>query len=232
MAGIIRRQTFRSQPAFSFEDLDGQRRAILAAAHAQARQIIADAERQARQRAAAIVAAARPQGLAEGRQAGLEQARREAAETAVQEARAELTRLGAALSSALEQFNESKRCLLARAESGLLELALAIARRVCRHEVGRSSETARANARALLEMVQHEADLELHLHPRDCETLRAALPELLGAIGRTPHVTLVPDQAVEQGGCVLHTRHGTIDARLETQLDRIAAALVGAGAPT
>jgi flagellar assembly protein FliH len=117
----------------------------------------------------------------------------------------------------------------------MLELALAIARQVCKHDAGTSSEAARANAAALLKMVKHESDLVLHLNPADYETLQRAAPELRTSIDRLAHVELAADPTVERGGCVLEGHHGTVDARLETQLDRVAAALLKpreSGAPT
>jgi len=229
VGGVLRHEKFSSRPVFSFEDLEGKARAVLAQAHEQARQIVAQAEEQGRRRAAQLEQEGRPRGLEEGRRLGFAQARAEAAEVALQEARQDLGQLAEALSEGLRTFEESKRRLLATAESGLLELALAIARRVCRHDVGASSATARANVRALLEMVKHENDLEVHLNPAECEALREAVPELIAASGRLAHVNVVADASVKRGGCLLHTRDGTIDAALETQLDRVAAAIVERG---
>ncbi|MFQ5804920.1 MAG: FliH/SctL family protein [Phycisphaerae bacterium] len=226
MAGVLRREKFSSGPAFSFEDLEGKARAILAEARAQARQIVDRAEEEGRRRAAALEQEGYPRGLEEGRRQGFQQAHAQAAEGALQEAREELAQLARALAEALDTFEESRRRLLATAECGLLELSLAIARRVCKHDVGASSAAARANAGALLEMVKHEGDLELHLNPAECEALRNALPELIASTGRLAHVEIVADPAVQRGGCLLHARDGTIDASLETQLDHVAAALV------
>lgn len=226
MAGILRREKFSTTAAFSFQDLDRKAAAMLEQARAQAKQIVAEAEALGRRRAAEVERQAFPRGLEEGRKQGFEQAHREGLETALRAGRADLAELGQTVGAALRAFEQDKRRLLALAESGVLELALAIARRVCRHDAGSSSAAARDNARALLEMVRHEHDLVLHFNPAECETLRAALPELAAAVGGLGHVEIVADPDVQRGGCVLHTRHGTIDAKLETQLDRVAEALV------
>lgn len=226
MAGVLRHEKFCSSPAFSFEDLERQARSLLDQARAQARRILAEAEQQARRRATQLEQEAAPRGREKGRREAFEQAREEAARVTREEARQDCAKLSQALTAGLAAFDQNKRRLLAMAESGVLELALAIARRVCKHDVGASSDAARANATALLEMVKHESDLALHLNPADHETLRTAVPELLASANRLGHVELVSDPAVERGGCLLQSRHGTIDATLETQLDRVAAALV------
>lgn len=227
MAGVLRREQFCSKPAFSFQDVEREARAVLERAEARAREIMAAAEQQARRRAAQIEAEAGRRGLEEGRREGIAQVRREAAQRALQEARQELNQLGEALRNSLAAFDAEKRHLLACAERGLIELALAITRRVCKHELGASSQTALANARAVLKLAEHEHDLRLHLHPADCEALRQTLPELAAATGSLTHVELVADSAVPRGGCILRGRDGTIDARLERQLDRVAEALLG-----
>jgi flagellar assembly protein FliH len=226
VAGIFRPERFSSAPAFSFADLEHKARAYLDKTHAEARQILAQAEAEARKRAARIEAAARPRAVEQGRREGLEQARREARKIALHEARDELARLRDAVTQALGAFDDSKRRLLAIAERGMLELALAVARRVCKRVAGASSEAARANARALLEMVKHEADLQIHLNPAECESLRQALPELVASAEQLAHVEIVSDAKVPRGGCLLHSRNGTIDAALESQLERVSAALL------
>lgn len=229
MARVLRREEFASKPVFSFQDLEGQAQAVLEQARTQAQRIVTQSEQQARRHAAQLEQEAKPRGFAAGHQQGLEQARAEAAETALQEARQNVTHLTQALTTGLEALEEGKRRLLATAECGLLELALAIARRVCKHDAGASSEAARANARALLEMVQHQDDLELHLNPTDHDLLRDAA-DLNQVTNRFAHIEVLADPAVPRGGCVLQARNGTIDATLETQLDRVAKALVERGA--
>ena len=227
MAGVLRREKFCSSSAFSFQDLEGQARSIVDEARREARRLLAEAEEQGRRRAAQLEREAIPRGREQGRREAFEQGREEAARVAMEEARQNYSQLCRALTAGLEAFESDKRRLLATAESGLLELALATARRVCKHDVATSTEAARANAAALLELVKHESDLELHLNPADYQMLRTAASEAIAAADRLAHVELVADPAVDRGGCVLESRDGTIDATLETQLDRVAAALAG-----
>lgn len=228
MAGVLRRKKLCSSPAFSFQDLEGKARAIVDEARQEARRIVDEAEQRGRRRAAQLEREAIPRGHEQGRREAFEQAREEAGRVALQEARQNYTQLFQALTAGLEAFEQNKRRLLAIAESELLELAVAIGRRVCKYSVADSSSSARANAVALLELVKHENDVELHLNPADLQTLGAAANETLVAADRLGHVELVADPAVDRGGCVLNSRTGTIDAKLETQLDRVAAALMKA----
>lgn len=226
--GVIRKESSAAAKSFSFTDLERQGRELLARAEMRAQQMIRDAQAQIRATAEARQQAGYEQGLAEGRQAGLAQIREEAREAAHQAAREELAHLLGALGNGLEEFERQRRSLLALAESGLIELAVAIARRVCKMCAAASPDAARANARALLELVQHQGDLELHVHPDEHELLGDVAGEFAAATAHLGHVTLVPDPAVARGGCVLQTKDGAIDATIDGQIERVAAAISAA----
>ena len=225
MGGVIRREHVAATAAFSFQDVEREAGEMLARARAQAERLLADAETRARQTAEVHLRDAWAQGLAAGRQAGLEEVRKEARQAAVDAARAELTRLTHALGAGLAEYERNRRSLIALAETGLIELALAIARRVCKIQVATSDEPVRANARALLELVQHHEDVELRLNPADAELLADLADEFTKHTAALGHVTITADPAVARGDCCLRTRAGTIDASITGQLDRIAAAL-------
>jgi flagellar biosynthesis/type III secretory pathway protein FliH len=231
VARLIGQQRPPGGCAFTFEDLEARARTLLEQARHEARRL----HEAALEAAAAAVAAEKQRGylrgLEEGRAAGLEQARREAAQTALQEARESLASLAAGLTAAMRDFEQAKRRLIASAEAELIGLALAIARRVCKTQAAGGTGVAQANVRHLLELVRHEHDLQLRLHPADAEALREALPELLTEAESVAHVELIADESVGRGGCVLVSRRGTIDATLDTQLDRIAEALTGRPQP-
>lgn len=234
MGGVIRRESISTAPAFSFCDVERQAGEILARARAEAERLSAEArqrtsaaEAEARERLEARAREGYEKGLVEGRQAGLEQIRKEARQAAVQGAKDELVRLTRALATGLAEYERNRRSLTALAESGLIELAVAIARRVCKTLASSSADAARANARALLELVKHHEDLELHVHPDDCELLRDVAGELTQQVAQLEHVSVLADRTVERGGCVLRTRDGTIDASIGSQIDRIAKAICG-----
>jgi flagellar assembly protein FliH len=226
MPGVIRPDGLSSTRVFSFADLEAQGRELIEQARAEARRILEVARREAEELRRQQFQAGYQQGLQEGRVAGLAQIRAEAREQASAEARQQIADLTNALLAALRQFDQSKRGLIAAAETGLIELAIAIARRVCRDALELSGKIAQANARALLELVQHAHDVELHFHPADYERLSELGAALFEQADQFEHVRIIPDQMVDRGGCVLRTSDGQIDARLETQLDRIATALL------
>lgn len=229
MSRLIRHEAPTSTAAFRFHDYEREARAVLDAARREAERLLADARRQVAQLHAAQRRDGHAEGLELGRREGREQVLREARQAglsaAIEAAKADVAQLEQALRAALADFESRKRALIASAESGLIQLALAIARRVCKSVAAASSEAAAANVRALLEMVQNADDVVIRLHPDDYARLRDLGPALIDEAAKHRHVELAADPNVDRGGCVVATPAGTIDARIETQLDRIAAAL-------
>lgn len=231
MGGVIRRESLSGRPHFSFADLEQQARELIARAEERAQRIVAESEGHIRQVTEAHKREGYAAGLAEGRAAGFAQALKEGRAEAVRNAEAELRQLTSALRAGLAEYDRQKRALLAAAESGLIELALAVARRVCKLQAEHGPDVALANARALLDLVRNRHDLVLHLNPVDHELLPDDVPQLLADVADLAHVTIVPDPAVARGGCALYMRDGTIEADLAGQLDRVAAALCGDEGP-
>lgn len=231
MSGMIRREEISSPKHFTFRDVEKQAAEIIQRARRQAEGIVEKAEQQSRQVNEAHKQEGYAVGLAEGREAGMVEIRKEARQSVVDAARKELEHLEASLQAALREYERKKRGLLASAESGLIELAMSIARRVCRISAERSSEPARESVRSLLELVKHEQDIVLHVNPDEEEMLRDVAADFASRIDSLEHVSVKSDASVPRGGCVLHTPETTIDARIDEQLERVAAALCAQDGP-
>jgi flagellar assembly protein FliH len=228
VAGIIKREDTATARHFSFADLEAEARHLLDNARREAQAVVQRAEHQAAARVAAQRQAAHEEGLRAGRTAGLEAIHREARAAVYDEYRARFESALAALTTGLREFEQHKRHLLAQAERGLITLALAVARRVCKTLPERSAAAAIANVRGVLELTGNQGDLELRVNPAELATLTDWTQAFVAECGRLTHVNLVADETVTQGGCVLRGREVTIDATIEGQLDRVAAALLDA----
>ncbi len=231
MGSVVRRENLPPTPMFSFRELEREAGEIIARATAEAEHLLAAARRQIADAQAQIAANRQityEEAVRQGRADGFAAAHQEAREAAVAGAADELRQLTQALTAALTEYERNKHGLLAVAETGLIELALAVARRVCKTLAEQAPSPAVANARALLDLVKHQADVEVCFHPADYELLQS-LPD--APLAAMPHIRLVADPRVDRGGCVLRTRDGAIDARLTAQLDRIAAEICAALSP-
>ena len=227
MAGLIKREHVPVTASYSFDDLARRGHAIIAQAEARAAQILAAARNEAQKLLEQERRRGHAEGVQTGRRDGEAAIRRETTEAARREAKQRTDQLLEALRSALASFDEAKRRLIAESEAGIARLALAIARRVCKIEVGRSPDAAAANLRHLLSMIRNEQDLEIHVSIAEYESLRSAAEDALRAFNSSLHCRVVASESVAPGDCELRGRSGTIDASIETQLARIADAIVG-----
>ncbi|MRD48684.1 hypothetical protein GHT07_15450 [Caenimonas koreensis DSM 17982] len=161
-------------------------------------------------------AAAIEQGHAEGLRAGHAQAEREAQkalETAhahtQQAAQQRLARLDALLASVANAANQA----IAAAHDDLVALAFEATCKVI-GAAALTREGVSAQVAKLLADHRHKSSLALHLHPADAALLReTGVP---GPDGE--RVTIVADSYMPMGGVQLRSSEGSLDARLDTQL--------------
>lgn len=189
--------------------------------------------RDAQARAAAIVAQARAQAEAirEATQAELD-AHKEAWQTAIREqARAE-TR--AALTTEMDGTNLRFQQLVEQAfvaadqlraacYADLLTLAVAIAERVIGAELKADPGVVERVVALALDQVPLERVISVMAHPDDVAVVERWAGPALGDARRA--IEIVADSAVGPGGCVIGTKTGFIDARIETQLAEVRRAL-------
>ena len=55
--------------------------------------------------------------------------------------------------------------------------------------------------------------------------LKNQVPEIVSSAGLEAKVVIIPDESIMEGGCLLTTTNGVIDATIETQTDIISEAL-------
>lgn len=174
-------------------------------------------------------------GHAEGLVAGRESGHAEASETVLREgehsraaARQAVEQCTQRLDALIASLSDRFEAHLAAGEDDMLALCFEALGRILGQMSARDG-TAAALVRQALADARMAGSLAVHVHPDDLELLRsdAALAEWLGA-GR--RVQWVADEQVTLGGCVVASAQGTLDARLETQLARMAALFLDARA--
>ena len=211
---------------FSMRDIEQAARGILLRARQQAEALLAEAQVEAE----ALTANAHAQGLAEGRQEGFEKGLAEGhaagAQQALAEHKAQLAAATAALAAAMAQIDAGRQALEAGALREVVELAVAIARRVTKRQGAIDPDVLAANVAEALKLAVGAADVRIAVHPAQRATLAAALPQIQLALPNLKHVEITDDPTLAPGGCRVFARQGQIDADLDGQLDRVVADLL------
>lgn len=171
----------------------------------------------------AIRDAARREGLQLGRQDALEHAARAERERVA----AETAGLADLLRQAAAGVESERANLRAAAERDLLKLALLVAGKVTRSAVLDGKPVAQENLRRAIELTARRQDLKVLLNPQDLSRIEEFLPELRREFSDLHTVVLEADPAVGQGGVVVQTREGSVDATIAAQLEEIERGLLG-----
>jgi len=208
------------------KDIEEQARAILLRARGRAEELIKEGQAQGE----IIRTRAALEGMAQGKKAGFEQGsaegRKSGHESALAEHRAKLTDLVNALSGAAAELSASRNRLEIEAESEVLKLAVAIARRVTHRQASADASVVGDSLANAMKLVVHASDVRIAIHPSSRVTLEDSLPRLKLQWPSLDHVELIEDATISPGGCRIFTRAGEVDANLDGQIDRIAAELV------
>ena len=226
MSGIIKATdaivTAERLAAFHFRDVYADAETILDRARSEADRIVAgageQAERLRRQAEQDGLAAGREQGLTEGREKG----RAEAFAAAQAAFSKEQTMLVTTLNDALNQVDLQKRSLLAAAYQDLIDLAIAIARRVVKRIGETDRQVVIENAREIIERVGRRSDMVLEVHPDDLDAMRTFAESLIAADEQRSHVRIVSDASIDPGGCRYRSGDSVVDAGLDAQVNQIA----------
>lgn len=154
-----------------------------------------------------------------GREEGLELAKAEAARMLEQQR--------ATVMQAIAGIAEHAQKEIAGAEDLIVGIAFeAVCKLLARELVSR--EAVAAMVRQVLSRLKQEESVVVRLHPRDYAVVReqGGVDSIVDAGPMT--VELVPDDGISLGGCVVETSGGDLDARIETQLQRLREALLSA----
>jgi flagellar assembly protein FliH len=216
-----------SEATFNYDDLKRQCDEHVAHARRQAAELLARAEAESSE----IRRRAHEEGHAEGQKAGLHSAQDliESRAAALSDARIKdhlLTALPP-LEAIVSSLENERDCWLTVWESTAVRLSAAIAEKLVRNELRHRPELTRELVHDVLQLASGRPKLQLYMHPDDIEQLRSVGMEILEILGRVSDGALVPDESIPRGGCVAKTLHGEIDARIETQVRRIADELLG-----
>lgn len=161
---------------------------------------------------AALEREAFTKGYAQGERAG--------AEASAARAEAMLRRLA----QTLDDLQALRGDLIRRTEREVVDLALAIAKKVLQREVTLDHDLMLAMARVALDRLADVSTASIRLHPDDYAGVMLGR----GPAAVTTHgVHVVADASVRRGGCVVQSEFGSVDIGVATQIDELTHALFG-----
>lgn len=216
--------------SFELADYKAEAARLLAAARAESERLVREARAESQRIRTEAAERGRVEGMASSREEGFTLGKSEGEAIGRKEAQATYSeRLGVLTrqwDESLRLWEVSRDALMREARKGVLQLAIGIASRVIQRMVKSDPEIAVGQLEMALELLGKATAVTVSCSPDDRDLIAANMPVVLERLGTALDVTLVVDPHMSRGGVVVRVSEGGVDATIETQMDRIAEALL------
>jgi flagellar assembly protein FliH len=134
-----------------------------------------------------------------------------------------------------ERFSEIKADVERRIEEfwtmiepELLRLSVDISKKIVRQRIEEDNEFVLTTVRDAIRQLRDRQDLKIRVSPEDYGLLRERKEDIISSCDGIRTLEIIDDRRVDQGGCLIESGNGNLDARLETQFDEVESALMEA----
>ncbi len=108
----------------------------------------------------------------------------------------------------------------------ILEMSVEIAKKIIKRELEQDPSIILDNIQDLLKKLsKEETKISLKVNPVQVSLIKSEIPEIMSNVGLDAKIMVIPDEGIMEGGCLVTTTNGVIDATIETQLSVISEAL-------
>ncbi len=130
--------------------------------------------------------------------------------------------------NAITSFAGAKQAVFEYIAPDILEISVEIAQKIIKKELQQDPTIILDNIMEILKgLSKEETKITLRVNPSQVSLLKSEIPNAMSNVGLDAKVLIVPDDAIMEGGCMVITTNGVIDATIETQLAVISEALKG-----
>ena len=125
------------------------------------------------------------------------------------------------LAQGIEEVSRLRATLLQNSTQDMLRLVLSIARQVIHGEVSLNRELILTTIDKALRAAVRSDHYHIKVHPEDLALVTEKKPLFITSINGLESITVEGDQKVAQGGCLVESDLGAVDATIEGQLEEI-----------
>ena len=134
------------------------------------------------------------------------------------------TQQGEILQQAKQTLEEAYRVaeqIIQESEPTLIELAISIAQKILNKELETDPNSIKNITQEALKNVNEFESIVLNVNPNYFAYLQGAKDELLLELNGQVKLHIYPDASIQDAGVMIKTNNGTLDARIDTQLEEI-----------
>ncbi len=136
-------------------------------------------------------------------------------------ARQRVGSLMSSLNDALSSLDRMKNELLLSSERETVELSLAVAKKIVCQEITTNKNIVLNVVREALKKVVGNENIRVRMCPSDTQFMHEFKSQSQEHLEEFALVTFEGDESITQGGCIIDTNLGDIDARIEKQLQTV-----------
>ena len=119
----------------------------------------------------------------------------------------------------IADFMNSKQAVFDHIAPDILDISVDIARKIINKEIGQSPEVLFNTVVDVLKTLsKEETKVTLRVNPTEVNPTREAVSELINIAGIDTKVVVLSDEDVSEGGCLVTTTNGIVDATVESRL--------------
>lgn len=186
---------------------------ILAQAKMAAEQCLSEANKQAE--------LIKQQAYDEGHQQGYQEGFTQGHQAGIAEVEHVINQTIARTEQVLAAAEQAAKEMLVAAEAQIIDIALAVARKILAYEIAENPMVVLPLVKAALQKVSDQEDVVIRVSMDDIDAVLLAKTDLQMMIGREHSLKIIVDRTVHSGSCVIDTSYGTVDARVDTQFEAI-----------
>ena len=199
----VKRQTDEAQVIAQNAKKDAED--IIAEAEQKARDIIADSEKNKD----SVNRDAYKEGFNRGREEGFK------------EGNLEVQRLTDRLHTIINKTMDRRQEILSETEQQIVDLVLLMTRKVVKVISENQRNVVVSNVVHALRKVKGRGDVVIRVNLADVKMTTEHIQNFISAAENIKNITVVEDSTVDQGGCIIETDFGAVDARIASQLNEL-----------
>ena len=128
--------------------------------------------------------------------------------------------------TAIKAFIGAKQEVFNEIAPYIMNISLDIAKKIIKKEAEQDPLIILDNITEVLKKLsKDESKITLKVNPVQVSVVKSEIPELISNAGLDAKILIVPDEGIMEGGCIVTTTNGVIDATIETQISVISEAL-------
>ena len=128
--------------------------------------------------------------------------------------------------NSLTEFLGAKQAVFDYIAPNIMEISVDIAKKIIKQEIQQNPSLILENITNILkELSRDETKITLQVNPIQVSLVKTEVPEIISNAGLDAKIVVLPDENILEGGCIVTTTNGVIDATIETQLSVISEAL-------